>query len=184
MKRKTIVSTSGAAILLVGALAAVPLARAGTPNCFGEEATRTVGSGASGDVYGTQGDDVIVGTIGREAPVVVHGRDGNDRICVNSPGPLLKLEGGEGGDKMRGNRASFEGGPGGDRIIDWIGSGYAEGGLGNDRITDTGGSGDYFYGQSGDDYLDVSPHRGYAFGGPGTDTCVGNPFKTEGCENP
>ena len=182
MTRRTVVSTAGAAILLAGALASVPLARAGGPKCFGEEATRTVGGGASGHVYGTQGDDVIVGTIGRDKTVVIHGRDGADRICVDGPGNYPTIKGEDGRDKMKGDRAQFFGGPGGDIIIDWIGSGYAEGGPGNDRITDTGGSGDFFYGQGGDDYLDVSPHRGYAFGGPGTDTCTGNPIKTEGCE--
>ncbi|MDQ3954752.1 MAG: hypothetical protein M3285_04285 [Actinomycetota bacterium] len=182
MKRQTVVSAAGATILLMGALVVVPLARAGTPKCFGEKATKTIGSGASGHVYGTQGDDVIVGTTGYEAAVVVHGRDGHDRICVNSPGAPLKLEGGDGRDKMKGNRAQFFGGAGGDRIIDWLGSGFAEGGPGNDRITDTGGQ-DHFYGQGGDDYLDVSPQRGFAYGGPGTDTCVGNPQVKEGCEN-
>ena len=182
MKRKAVVSTAGFALLLLGGLAAVPLAEAGTPRCFGEEATKTVGAGASGHIYGTQGDDVITGTTGFDQAVVVHGRDGDDRICVNAPGGQLKIEGGDGRDKMKGDRAQFFGGPGGDRIIDWYGSGFAEGGPGNDRITDTGGQ-DHFYGQGGDDYLDVSPQRGFAYGGAGTDTCVGNPQTAEGCEN-
>lgn len=188
MKLRTVLSAAGAAFLLAGALAIVPAARAGTPKCFGEEATKTIGAGASGHVYGTEGDDVIVGTVtsGGGGTLVVHGLGGADLICVSSEasGPLIKSKGEDGRDKMKGDRAQFFGGAGGDRIIDWYGSGYAEGGPGNDRMLDNGGSGDSFYGQGGDDYINVDPHGGYAYGGPGTDTCIGDPlYESPGCEN-
>src|SRR5688572_28180227 len=95
--------------LITGALTGLPGARAGVPMCFGEERTERVPAGARGHFYGTNGDDVIMGNVTGDGSgsLVVHGKDGDDRICVSSGsgGPLLKIQGNDGRDKMRGNRA-------------------------------------------------------------------------------
>ncbi len=171
-----------AAFMLVSLAAVFSSARAGS-DCFGRAPTRTVGSGARGDVYGTQGDDVIVGSLTGSGSTRIRARGGNDRVCVNTTGPLLEIYGQDDNDRLKGDRAQFFGGDGADVVRDWPGSGYAEGGAGPDRLFGGGGSGDSLYGQGGDDYLDVGAHGGYAYGGPGTDTCTGGHlFEAVSCE--
>jgi hypothetical protein len=174
---------AAAALAGAGVLTSMPPVAAGA-SCFGREATRTVGPNRTGHYYGTNGNDVIVGNIGPGggyATIVIHGRGGDDRICVNNAG---KIKGEDGADKIRGDRAQLFGGPGADRSIDWYGSGYAEGGPGPDRLLDEGGSGDSFYGQAGNDYINLNPAGGSAYGGTGRDTCVGRvpPSTFHSCE--
>jgi Ca2+-binding RTX toxin-like protein len=176
----------GATLLAAATIVNAPVADAGS-GCFGRERTRTVGPNATGHYYGTNGNDVIVGRLtGNSGSLVVHGKDGDDRICVSTNGGILplRLKGEEGNDKLRGARMNGYGGPGRDTIIDWLGSGLAYGGDGADRMLDEGGSGDYFYGEGGNDYINLNPHGGYAFGGAGEDTCVGRvpPSKFQSCE--
>lgn len=169
-------------ILGVIALAALPLASpargGGQATCFGKAATMT----ATGKNFeGTSGNDVIVGNYKSDA--TVHGRGGNDRICVNTSFGFLKLYGDGGNDKIKGDRAQLFGGAGRDVLKDWVGSGSVEGGPGADRLFGGGGT-DHLFGNGGDDYLDLGAHSGYAYGGDGTDTCVNtNPdYVIDSCE--
>lgn len=79
------------AVLTVGALIATPVAEAGAPACQGQQAT-IVADG--GQVYGTDGDDVIVVPKRRAA---IHAGGGNDRICYKRG----YVDGGEGHDSVQ-----------------------------------------------------------------------------------
>jgi Ca2+-binding RTX toxin-like protein len=112
----------GAAIVLLGGLAALP-AQAAAFRCFGETATE-VGTNGHDHIRGTGGHDVIVTRGGDDT---VHAGGGFDLVCagpgadrVFGGGGGEFLFGGEGHDKLYGEKGPFSDfapGPGVDRAV-------------------------------------------------------------------
>jgi hypothetical protein len=102
------------------------------PECLGRLATIVVSAASRGDVNGTAGPDVIVGTARGET---IDGRGGADVICA-----------GAGNDRVRGSG-------GDDVLVGGDGNDDVRGGIGNDRLG--GGEGpDRVDGGPGADVLD------------------------------
>lgn len=121
----------------------------------------TAADGPACTIVGTRGDDLLVGTPGRD---VICGGPGNDRIYGQGGNDVLR--GGPGNDKIygRGGNDIIRGGSGNDRLYGDAGADRILGGPGSDRIE--GGDGnDRLSGRSGDDVL---------VGGAGRDTLAGD----------
>lgn len=116
-----------------------------------------VGSGHSGRLNGTPGDDMI---IGRGGPNTINGEAGNDLLCSGSGKDTLS--GGDGNDTLigGGGNDTLQGGNGDDRLKGGKGNDRLDGGPGNDRLT--GGRGaDFFNGGPGADTItDFNPRAG------------------------
>lgn len=135
--------------------------------------------GAGGNIVGTSGNDVIVGTDGDET---IDGGSGNDTIC--GEGGNDAINGGSGNDDMWGEVSRFDplfgtagndditGGSGNDLLVDTVGQGQTlDAGSGNDRIV---GFGD-LRGGSGVDNITVAGNNTAGStlnGGSGIDTCA------------
>ena len=151
-----------AKVLVVLALAGLltPLAvlpAQSTTYCFGVPSTMTALPGVT--TYGTDGDDVIVGTEGSDR---IRGGKGKDRIC--GLGGSDDLRGGSGRDRISGGA--------GDDLIYGDGGRHnvLNGGVGNDTII-AKADGDAVAGNAGAD--DLSTHGAdytAVAGGPGNDT--------------
>lgn len=88
------------------------------------------GTGYDGIIYGTPGDDVLVG--GNKSQIIL-GRGGNDIIYAGNSGDCLV--GGNGDDKLYGSNAKdiLLGGPGDDYLSGDNGRDRLDGGTGTDR---------------------------------------------------
>jgi len=107
----------------------------------------------SGNIQGTGGDDVIIGSAG---PDVINGGSGNDTICGEGGDDVIN--GGSGGDLLvdpTGFGQTLSAGSGDDVIL---GNGVLLGGSGNDRVT-------VVLGGAADANLSIN-------GGSGSDTCI------------
>jgi Ca2+-binding RTX toxin-like protein len=143
--------------------------------CYGHIAT--IVRIESGDIVGTQGDDVIV-TLGAGRDRI-HGRGGDDIICGGRGHNTII--GGAGDDIIDGGAGTdfISGGTGDDRIIGGTANDTLFGEDGNDRL-EAGAGNDALFGQDGDDFLfgDViigaTGRRNIdsGDGGSGLDTCV------------
>ena len=132
-------------------------------------------------LYGTEGNDVLTGTItGRN---VIYGLGGNDTISVTYINATTELYGGDGDDKITGSLWGadyIDGGPGNDILSGNWGNDIILGGDGNDRINGgagddvlyTGSGNDYVQGDYGNDTIYCGPGTNQIDGGPGTDTAV------------
>jgi len=116
------------------------------PSCNGMTAT-IVADANGGRLYGTAGDDVIIGSSKRD---VIFGRGGNDTICAEGGNDIVFA--GNGVDTVFG-------GPGRDRVYGGRGNDVLNGDAGNDRL----------FGGRGDDILNGGPGNDRLFGGPGND---------------
>ena len=107
----------------------------------------------------TQGDDVLVGTLGRDQ---ISGLEGDDVIL-----------GLDGRDDLRGNAGDDEldGGSGDDRLNAGSGDDIAYGGSGDDRVAGNSGD-DILYGEAGDDMIRGASGNDMMFGGSGNDTLM------------
>lgn len=112
------------------------------------------------DIYGTEGNDVLVGTAGDD---VICGFDGDDRISGGGGHDLILGHGGHdvigGGD----GRDTIQAGSGVDFVRGGDGQDFVRGGSGSDVLRGQGGA-DFLSGGSGDD--DIG-------GGAGNDTLIG-----------
>jgi 5'-nucleotidase len=120
------------------------------PTCWGRTAT-IVADGSGGEIRGTSGNDVIVGTLGADT---IFTGDGDDIVC--GLGGNDKVFAGRGKDTVIG-------GPGNDKIFGGPGKDLLRGGAGNDRLI----------GGSGNDKLIAGFGRDFARGGPGADLLTG-----------
>ena len=141
------------------------------PYCYGEVATVYVDSGFivggpdDGDAYtgelkGTFGDDVIVGTDGDDE---IEGRGGADYICSGLGDDTIE---GDSGDDV------IFGGEGNDTIDGSIGTDIVCGGAGDDSIE----------GGTGDDKIDSGPGSDTVEGDTGSDICTNSETVTS-CED-
>lgn len=110
---------------------------------------------------GTNGDDVIIGTVGDDD---IDGGNGNDRIFGNSGND--KINGGNGSDRLVGGDGDDElrGGNGNDTLI---------GGKGDDKLKGENGN-DILIGGSGNDELEGGNEADTLDGGFGNDELKGN----------
>jgi hemolysin type calcium-binding protein len=139
-------------------------------------------------IYGTAGDDVIIGTPARDS---ISTAEGNDIVCAGSGDDSVRgdegrdlIYGGPGHDSLRGGLRNC--GPSGSGNGDW----YCDpvppgdddrlyGGEGNDQLV--GGSGDdYLRGGLGDDDLYGNQGSDYVSGDQGKDRCVLAEATTDG----
>jgi Ca2+-binding RTX toxin-like protein len=104
-------------------------------------------------IEGSNGDDVIILTIGGTGTQDIAGNGGNDILGGNAE--FNKMYGGNGNDYLYGRDGwdTMEGGSGNDELNGDAGNDYMTGGTGNDAIN--GGSGDF-------DTADFSDHIGNA----------------------
>lgn len=146
-------------ILIVGTVAmtvVVPHAPAqAAPTCFGETAT-IVGTNKDKrklvDLFGTSGDDVIVGLKGADN---IKGKGGDDLICSGDGDDWILSGSGDDRVKAGPDIDDIHGGPGDDEIH--AGAGPAEGVYGedgHDQLFGDAGTEDYLFGGRGDDAMD------------------------------
>jgi CSLREA domain-containing protein len=140
------------------------------------------------EVYGGDGNDVCVGTVGPDilfcggGSDVIRGKQGSDFLRSTSGSD--RIVGGGGNDRIKGGGGDdfLRGGKGNDRARGGAGDDSVRGRSGNDRLV--GGEGnDLVVGNSGDDYLRGSNGDDTLLGGGGTNVCVGGPGKDKlkGC---
>src|SRR3954447_13093689 len=125
-------------------------------------------------LYGTEGNDVLTGTI--TGHNVIYGLGGNDTISVTYINATTELYGGDGDDKITGSLWGadyIDGGPGNDILSGNWGNDIILGGDGNDRIN--GGAGDdVLYTGSGNDYVQGGFGNDTIYCGPGTNQIDGS----------
>lgn len=126
----------------------------------------------SGNIVGTQGDDVIVGSAG---PDTIKGLGGNDLICANGGNDVVIA--GPGNDGVIGD--GFDAPPfvpsngnNDDHLIGGPGDDFL-GGLGGDDILDGGPGHDELIGFGGDDRIKGGPDGDGVLAGPGDDDVSG-----------
>ena len=126
------------ALTLVGSVASlfVPPVSSAPPACLGRTATIAGDPDGDGVIRGTEGNDVIVGTVNFEA---IYGLGGNDRICGSPAGAVLLADGdrifaGPGDDRVKAGGAGDEiyGEDGVDTITGGLAADLVRGGEGND----------------------------------------------------
>lgn len=177
----------GIGALLGSLLGAAPLgAQNANPTCGGLEAT-IVQTTYVEELFGTNGDDVIVVSYAKvetDVPfsgmISVDARDGNDTICVvgtpDSPSGLFDpdilvvggegddtIYGGSGADYLSGDDLFLEMHTGNDTIYGGPGTDRIEGGLGDDLL----------FGQQGMDVLVGGQGNDVVHGGQGPDAMAG-----------
>lgn len=141
-------------------------------------ATITI-EGLANQIVGTDGDDLLIGTVDGDD---MDGRGGNDLITGLEDDDLLA--GGTGSDVVRGGTGddTVNGGAGDDLLFGEGGADIMEGGLGDDRLTGAGGA-DTLFGGDGedtlagggnDDRLVGGADADLLRGGRGADTLVGS----------
>jgi uncharacterized repeat protein (TIGR01451 family) len=147
------------------------------PECAGEVAT----------IVGTNGDDSLVGTPGRDVIQALDGDDavlglgGNDLICGDEGDD--ELLGGTGRDRLLGDhdddslsggrsRDELDGGNGADELAGGRGDDTLAGGRGQDDLVG-GADDDELSGNAGTDDLFGGRGDDLVFGGPGTDDVAG-----------
>lgn len=177
------------------------------PTCDGQTATIYVQGGTivggpdngdpyTGDLEGTNSDDVIVGTNNDDE---IDGDNGNDIICgrggedeidgdrgndrVFGEGGADELDGSSGNDTLTGGGDADElnGGLGDDLLVGSTGGDELKGGSGIDTLCG-GGNGDTLKGGSANDKLDGGGGTDTLKGDGGSDQCV-NGESLSSCEN-
>ena len=135
--------------------------------CFGEVVT-IIGTEGDDDLRGTSGRDVIQALGGDDE---VEGRGGNDVICGDAGDD--ELEGGRGNDLIQDETGDDEidGGPGNDRLFGNLGDDEIDGGRGDDVLL--GGTGDEEDFYPGRDRLKGGPGNDLLNGGHGDDVLFG-----------
>lgn len=138
-----------------------------------------VGCGSGVVMHGGQGDDVLIGSTGKNR---LHGGAGNDKLRGGPAGDRIfggrdndNLIGGGGPDHMYGGDGDdvLSGDAGQDQLFGGKGHDHLGGGLDRDKLT--GGSGrDTLIGGGGADVLRGSAGDDVVRGGPGNDTVTGN----------
>jgi hypothetical protein len=112
-----------------------------------------------GYVFGTRGDDVLVGT---EKSNVIIGRKGNDELFGNGGNDWLdggrgddQLFGGDGRDRLEGGRGNdlLDGGAGSDKVFGGKGDDIAVYSVTENASADACGRGDFYDGGKGNDIL-------------------------------
>jgi len=147
----------------------------------GNDGTRCHGERTT--IRGTDGDDTLIGTPGRDVihggagDDVIEGLGGDDVICGGAGDDRIdagdgddEVHGGSGNDRIFGGAGDdlLKGGPGSDRIFGGAGDDELRGGEGNDRLS--GGRGDdVLHGGAGVDRLVGGPGRDRFRGGDGDD---------------
>jgi Ca2+-binding RTX toxin-like protein len=121
--------------------------------------SQVIVGGASSNVQGTDGDDIIWTGIGSS----VSGGAGNDIITA---GPLSTISGGDGDDQISTQGGSTVDGGAGNDTINTASYSTVTGGDGDDRISAGGRS--VVYGGAGADIISID--NGEAHGGDGADT--------------
>ena len=116
--------------------------------------------GQNDDLFGTDGQDSLVGKSGQNT---IYGYKGNDHIEGRGDDDILV--GGEGNDEIFG-------GNGNDYLIGNEGDDQLEGGNGNDAILAGSGS-DIIDGGKGDDQIEAEDGNDYVLGGDGDDIILG-----------
>ncbi len=134
-------------------------------------------------LYGTEGNDLLVGNNGDDT---MYGQDGNDTLVGNAGNDVLKgrdendmLQGGNGSDELYGgqNDDRLEGGNGndflyGDDLVTPGGNDVMSGGAGNDLMKGRFGE-DTMYGDDGDDKMWGGEGTDLLYGGAGVDALYG-----------
>lgn len=130
------------------------------------------------NINGTNGNDVLLGTLGDD---IINGGNGNDYLYGDEGNDTLN--GGGGDDTLDGwtGNDTLNGGNGNDTLLGWYGNDVLNGGSGNDTLAgefddDTldGGSGkDFLSGGDGNDTLDGGSDSDTLYGGEGNDTLKG-----------
>ncbi len=128
------------------------------PGCAAAEPLRCQGEPAT--IIGTDGDDILQGTPGRD---VIWGGEGDDTIRAGAGDDVVC--GGPGDDKIYGEAGKdiLAGGPGKDDLIGGQNADTLKGGPGADRL----------WGGKGADTLSGGPGADELYGGPGPDTLRG-----------
>lgn len=130
-------------------------ADAATGYCYGYPATIS----GSGVIWGTAGNDVIVGS---DIQDNINGLGGNDIICGRGGNDIIsgsagndRILGDLGDDALYGHEGNdrTSGGPGDDQLFGHAGDDFLNGNEGNDRITGNDGN-DQLIGEYGNDHLD------------------------------
>lgn len=150
-----------------------------TPTCFGQDATISVKDGTivggpdtgktyKGKLKGTKGNDVIVGTDGKDT---LEGSDGNDVLC--GLGGDDTLNGNNGDDRLDGGsgKDTVDAGAGNDQLIGGDGDDTLQGNNGNDTL-DGGAGKDRLEGGNDNDTLTGGADADRFKGGPGIDTAT------------
>jgi Ca2+-binding RTX toxin-like protein len=121
-------------------------------------------------VTGTQGDDILVGSVLADA---IDGQDGDDNIVARSGDDLI--EGGSGDDHILAGTGNdtVRGGAGMDLIFGGAGNDFLSGGRGNDRLFGEDGD-DVLFGDEGDDTLSGGAGSDLLAGGAGDDSLAGD----------
>ena len=121
-------------------------------------------------VTGTQGDDILVGSVLADA---IDGQDGDDNIVARSGDDLI--EGGSGDDHILAGTGNdtVRGGAGMDLIFGGAGNDFLSGGQGNDRLFGEDGD-DVLFGDEGDDTLSGGAGSDLLAGGAGDDSLAGD----------
>ncbi len=149
---------AGLALALVGALVATApnVSAEGALTCGGQEVTILVEESGILTV-GTDGDDVIFGSLGPDA---INGGAGNDTICGHSGDDILI--GGPGDDRIEGGNDNdiVQGGAGNDTLF---------GGNGDDVLRGAQGD-DIVLGEAGNDELEGGGGDNTLWPGPGEDS--------------
>jgi len=137
-------------------------------------------NGKNVTIAGTDGDDTLYGTGGRD---VIHGGDGDDTLFGFGGNDIIcggngddTLIGGTGHDKLKGGsgRDVLEGSAGADYLRGGSSSDRLDGGIGNDRMFGDAGS-DTLDGRAGSDTLDGGPGKDTLIPGSGDDVAFGGP---------
>jgi Ca2+-binding RTX toxin-like protein len=121
-------------------------------------------------VTGTEGDDILVGSVLADA---IDGRAGDDNIVARSGDDLI--EGGSGDDHILAGTGNdtVRGGAGDDLIFGAAGNDALSGGQGNDRLFGEDGE-DILFGDEGDDALSGGAGSDLLAGGAGADSLAGD----------
>jgi hypothetical protein len=145
------------------------------------DSARSVKMGSQPTKYfGTEGDDVIVGSPGRDH---IYGFGGNDVICGGGDRDYLwggrgddQIYGGPGMDWIHGEEGNdvLYGNEGDDTLIGDEGNDTLYGGGGDDSLNGFAGD-DNLYGESGNDSLKGQEGNDFLFGDNGNDTLDGGP---------
>ncbi|MEP4196907.1 MAG: Ig-like domain-containing protein [Aliishimia sp.] len=148
---------------------------------------RLTGDQDDNEIWGGDGDDVMIGLGGND---ILHGQDGNDTLTGSGGDDILNggdgddiidgvggrdtLNGGAGNDMLTGDVGvdTINGGEGLDDIFGNFGVDIIDGGDGNDNIR-AGGSGDIVEGGAGNDRLVGANGKDTLFGGTGNDIFYG-----------
>ncbi|GEP12551.1 calcium-binding protein [Methylobacterium gnaphalii] len=125
---------------------------------------------ASAPMIGTDGDDLLLGTLCADE---IDGRGGNDIIDARASSDIIN--GGTGDDHIVGGAGDdvILGGDGNDVVFAGTGADRVSGGTGSDRIFGEEGD-DILFGDAGDDLLDGGDGSDILVGGTGNDLLLGD----------